>query len=398
MYPDWPATDADLVPLPQCIGPKLEPFDFQGPQQIEFLEYIGEGLHAHVFKIRILGQIYALKLFRFVFSDSWYGPPPYTEFDDAHHEVLSALYNYTEPFSSECRAFGRLQEAGHEDLAVKCFGYMLLSEENEAAMMAQFSKDYFDFNGDMNHAGYGNMRSCYPGKNGRDPPIRGIIKEFGVPDETTPKSFRKTRAPKMLRNIKKMQQLGIIHVDPATRQMINSKWSDFSTAITVPHFLTTPELNPHLTPDEISLMELETFKLSMGDYTEFDEHISTWNEWQEVKLSIRAFHNGEGCQIKYGLRDKAAKRRVYTFVDPRKYDWRQGPVSADSPVRRKLRLKPPVWFYECSSDEQTAKLSDPQKLNPAISWGYKEGFIFPRVGINMWDKSPLTLAHPPSYM
>lgn len=35
--------------------------DFQGPQKMEFLKYIGEGAHAHVFKVRILGQIYALK-------------------------------------------------------------------------------------------------------------------------------------------------------------------------------------------------------------------------------------------------------------------------------------------------------------------------------------------------
>lgn len=62
MYPDWPQSDADLVPLPRCDGPKLKPFDFQGAQRIEFLEYVGEGLHAHVFKVRIRGQIYALKL------------------------------------------------------------------------------------------------------------------------------------------------------------------------------------------------------------------------------------------------------------------------------------------------------------------------------------------------
>ena len=63
MYPDWPRSSADLVPLPLCDGPKLNPFNFQGgAQAIEFLEYLGEGLHAHVFKVQILGQIYALKL------------------------------------------------------------------------------------------------------------------------------------------------------------------------------------------------------------------------------------------------------------------------------------------------------------------------------------------------
>ena len=62
MYPDWPESPADLVPLPLCDGPKLEPFVFTGPQKIKFLEHIGEGLHSHVFKVEIQGRIYALKL------------------------------------------------------------------------------------------------------------------------------------------------------------------------------------------------------------------------------------------------------------------------------------------------------------------------------------------------
>lgn len=64
MYPDWPESDADLVALPNIPGPKLRPFDFGGPQNIEFLgpKPLGEGLHAMVFKVRILGQIYALKV------------------------------------------------------------------------------------------------------------------------------------------------------------------------------------------------------------------------------------------------------------------------------------------------------------------------------------------------
>ncbi len=62
MYPDWPKSAADLVPLPQCDGPKLKPFDFHGPQKIEFPEHVGEGAHAKVFKVRILERVYALKV------------------------------------------------------------------------------------------------------------------------------------------------------------------------------------------------------------------------------------------------------------------------------------------------------------------------------------------------
>ena len=62
LYPDWPESPADMVPLPLCEGPKLKAFDFGGPQKIEFLEYLGKGLHSHVVKVKIHNKIYALKL------------------------------------------------------------------------------------------------------------------------------------------------------------------------------------------------------------------------------------------------------------------------------------------------------------------------------------------------
>lgn len=64
MYPDWPRSKADLVPLPQVDGPKLAAVDFHGQQKMEFLEYLGEGSHAHVVKVAIKGKEYALKLVR----------------------------------------------------------------------------------------------------------------------------------------------------------------------------------------------------------------------------------------------------------------------------------------------------------------------------------------------
>lgn len=62
MYPETPQSVAGLVPLPQGNGPKIKAFDFQGPQQIEFLDRLGSGIHSIVFRVKIRGQIYALKL------------------------------------------------------------------------------------------------------------------------------------------------------------------------------------------------------------------------------------------------------------------------------------------------------------------------------------------------
>lgn len=81
---------------------------------------------------------------------------------------MSAFYNYSEPFSCECRAFGRLQEACQEELATRCFGYLLLDEEHERTMMNQFSHLKLDFNGNGDYPGLENMRSRFPGKDGRE--------------------------------------------------------------------------------------------------------------------------------------------------------------------------------------------------------------------------------------
>lgn len=62
MYPQLPKSPAHLVPLPLCEGPKLKPFDFKGPQDIEFIEELGYGQHSVVFKVRIRNKLYALKL------------------------------------------------------------------------------------------------------------------------------------------------------------------------------------------------------------------------------------------------------------------------------------------------------------------------------------------------
>ncbi|KAK4068296.1 uncharacterized protein Triagg1_7539 [Trichoderma aggressivum f. europaeum] len=375
MYPDWPQSDEDLVPLPLVDGPKLKPFDFQGPQTIKFLEHAGQGLHAHVFKVDIRGQIYALKLFRFTYDHNWLGPASDTNPDD--RELMSAFYNYSEPFSCECRAFGRLQEAGYEALAVRCFGYVLLDEDHERALDQRFG---LSFDGDVDYSGGDEMRTRFLGKDGRAPPIRGIVKQFGRveemedEDELRPAFFRK-----MLGDIGRLQKLGIMHLDVATRQLVDGRFGDFSTAITVPHFLTTPELNPGLTPGMRSAMEFQTFAWAMADYSEFDEMMFSWNmDYADRKgsISVRAFPGGMGRQHQYQLRTKAARECVFTFVDPRRYDWRR-PGAEDK--SRRLRARP--WFYDCRGDGRLAaqlKSREPQDVQ-LVYWDYSDGFIFPRV-------------------
>lgn len=262
--------------------------------------------------------------FRFVYDEDWLGPGPHVDPNDV--KTMSALYNYSEPFSSECRAFGRMQEAGYDDLAVGCLGYLLLDEEHEHAMMSQFSDLGLEFNGNIERPGDEDVRSRFLGKDGRPPPIRGIVKEFGPGDET----LRARDMRRILGDVVRLQQLSIIHIDVADRQIIGGKFCDFSIAITVPHFVTTPELNPGFTPESISAMKFETFQFSINDYWDFDWMVLLWNEEHEDQkdISFHAFSGGRGCRVKYDLRSTRSRERVYSLVDPRLYDWR---TSAGSP-------------------------------------------------------------------
>lgn len=323
---------------------------------------------------------------------------------------MSAFYNYSEPFSCECRAFGRLQEAGYEELAIRCFGYLLLDEQHERAMMKQFS--HLEFNGNIEFPGDEDMRSRFLGKDGRLPPIRGIVKEFGTRD----KEFWATDARRILRDIIKLQQLGIIRIDVAHRQIISGKLADFSTAIVIPHFITTPELNPSLTAEWIAAMEHETFQRSINDYWDFDGMVCLWNMEHEDdrrnELSVHALPGGISLATKYNLRSTPSRERVYSLVDPRLYDWRTSaaspgaaatgalggrksgprtegsshgkPGGAITKTRRGLYAKPPRWYYDCD-EEKAAKLRRSTHFCPALEWEYKNGFVFPRRAPTLLD-------------
>lgn len=305
---------------------------------------------------------------------------------------MEAFYNYSEPFSAECRAFGRLQEAGHPELAVGCFGYLFLDEEHERAIQARYN---LEFSG-SGEAPDPEQRPRFLGRDGRQPPIRGIVKELGQSDGR----LRAHGARRTLRDVIKLQQLGIIHIDVAHRQLINGKLADFSTAVTTPHYMTNPELNPYLTPNMIAAMEFEMFQFSIGDYWTFDDMIEEWNEECEdrgepaEKLLISAFPNGQGLQGAYNLRSTPRRDRVYSFVDPRAYDWRAGAAShrKETTMGKKrsrtgrggvaktrrvgLKSRPPKWYYDCDS-RVAAYIKRSTSFSTSLSWKYKGGLIFP---------------------
>jgi hypothetical protein len=346
--------------------------------------------------------------------------------DPENDEEMSAIYHYKEPFSAECRAFGRLHEADHEELAVRCFGYVLLDEEHERALMDRFSDLELDFDGNGDGDGQGrDFRGRFLGRDGRPPPLRGVIKAFGQSDEP----LRARAATRLLRDVVRLQQLGIIRVDVAHRQIINGKLSDFSTAITTPHYVINPELNPHIGPEWVSILEFGTFQYSISDYWDFDEMVRTWNDEHKDRkdqVSIHAFPGGNGSQIHYNLRNRPSWTRVYTFVDTRLYDWRNSgtadagtgaadagtgaadagtgatqaagirrsgrkgkgsspgkPKGAISTTRQRLDARPPRWYYDCDSDV-AASLRGVNFSGIQPAFEYKDGLLFPHKFGSYW--------------
>ena len=314
------------------------------------------------------------------------------------------MYNYSDPFSCECRSYGRLQETGHEELAIKCFGYVLLDEEHEKDMFTTFSDLRLEFNGDVYDPGCEDMRGRFRGKDGRVPPIRGIVKELGQggEDHLNPKLVRK-----VFRDVIKLQKLGIFNLDVAARQILNDKISDFSTAFTVPHYIASPELNPKLTPKMLSIMERSTFQLSLGDYLDIDNMVFEWNERHpdrkdHIRFSI--FYNWNGCNPRYNLRSKTPAERVYTFFDPRKYDWKTlhgdaevdsegkakrrqpgriskttrygGPQGKSSRAPPRLTATPSMWYYDCESSKVQG-LRQRWSRTLRVKFDYNDGLIYP---------------------
>lgn len=89
------------------------------------------------------------------------------------------------------------------------------------------------------------------------------------------------------------------------------------------HFVTTPELNPNLSAQEIRILTFETFCLCLEDFYDVDRMVFNWN---------RKSRENPQAQVKFtclrperhhhDLRQTKVRDELYTFVDPRTYNWR----------------------------------------------------------------------------
>lgn len=318
------------------------------------------------------------------------------------------MCHYSEPFNAECRAFGRLQETGREALAVKCYGYVLLDEHHERVLMDRFNDTYdedtdtnihFNGDGDVDSRDDVDFRSLFPTMDGRKPPLRGIVKALGE-GFSEERGLSRTTARKLLGNTIKLQQLGIFNIDMHLGQLIDDNIVDFSTAITIPHFLTNPELNPRLNAGELASMEEELFKVAIRDYWRFDAMISEWNDccdWYQQqglspqlhpevdyskmpnrkrRLAVTAFPVPRRCPGHFfsSNPNQACRATWWTHVDLRAQKRiNKAPVRNGILKRRNLPARPPRWYCGKNIGEGLGGGWHTWKLG----WDVREGLLFP---------------------
>jgi hypothetical protein len=294
-----------------------------------------------------------LAQFRFLTHKSWPGPHRDQLGAVRSPETIRALYPYGDPFTNECRAFGRLREADCEDLAVKCFGYVLLDEESERQAQSMplsdecvgetgCLRDSIELEPEWNMA-------LMADSAGRPPPFRAIIKEFGT--DTHFEDLQAKDLRNLFKTICRIQQLGIINIDVFSYQIIQGKHANFSTAVTTPHILTTPELNPNLTPKQRNEIAFQAFHFSLSDFHSFDSCIrSFWsridgNRGKTPPCALPLGRGLRGSAERYNMRQQPSldRWRTYTFADPRRYDWKaacSSSASTRSPQSGKSRALP----------------------------------------------------------
>ncbi|KAI0423495.1 hypothetical protein F5Y09DRAFT_348856 [Xylaria sp. FL1042] len=319
--------------LPQCEGPKLGPFE-SGPEfNIAFVKKLGDEEHSNVWKVIINGAFYALKMFPDCGDVSLLTTPEELPLLYKHSLTDSDILNSSDPFINECRAYGRLKEIGKEDVAAKCYGYLLLEPESEESeedddpspslatgerfpefretrggllrnimkksLMKRLQDMHSTKEAPMQNTveksllkGMQDMHSnkeAPTGSTARESdfrkserwqdihategaPIRSIVKKY-IESEY---HFAPEHVPKMLRNLKLLHRYGILHQDIQRENYKNGLLLNFSTAQTVPHYMLNVEFG-YAEKEDI-------YRSELNEALNFDEMIDEWNDNNQTQI------------------------------------------------------------------------------------------------------------------
>ncbi|SPO01423.1 uncharacterized protein DNG_04098 [Cephalotrichum gorgonifer] len=293
-----------LKPLPDCEGPKLEPFTQDiTAHELEFLEVplFESQLHSIIIKLKIDGRVYCLKLFYKAGVSGYLHHREFDRFDEdrARKEspaLWQALFDHNDQFNCECRAFGRLKEIGREDIAVGCYGYVSLP----------LTKDILQNVEKVAHPDWGSepldLREISGPRGGPDDGshcVLGILKDwvpFDEPRSDHERALEELRQhsmfPRMLRNGKALHRSGIVICDIHHAQWVNGILVDLSCAMTIPHVHGPGGTSkcPSWTFASAAAWDLYCFQIRIIDGW---NHIE-WSDWYPIvtpprKCTIRAY-------------------------------------------------------------------------------------------------------------
>ncbi|KAK8078432.1 hypothetical protein PG996_004602 [Apiospora saccharicola] len=230
--------------IPDIRGPKLPPF--QGDvENIEFMELLSPKRqdnssdnipHSRVFRIKVGGNRYALKIFNFFTLEDLRPFVPGGE-----HLLTDRIVRYhLDPFYAECRAFGLLsQEKKDHSLAVRCHGYSFLPQTVENRIYEQFGID--DWHREAEDEQH---------------PLRAIFKDY-IPYKS---SCGRKKLSAMRSNLKQLNELGVYNMDIREDNYRGGRLFDFSLAITAPHISLSLKLWSKRQIEEDIRYDLECFE------------------------------------------------------------------------------------------------------------------------------------------
>lgn len=256
---------------------------------------------------------------------------------------MQERFDYHDCFNMECRAYGRLQETGNEDLAVPCHGYVLLTSHQEMFFRSQSSKRLAVFHRDESNSGT---------------PLRALLKDWV--EEGTGR-FEPGMVRKMMRELKSMHSVGIMNRDIKENNYLGGKLFDFGLAWTVPHERVTTLQESVAANDEDAAKSRKELDFELGcDEDSFDLMVDEWNLWNEKKTGFRIWQRflpnfDYYSALRSWLRPPSSTQSIPRYachrVDPFMYDWRSaskvsklGPkrkagVKVTTQLRRSQRLK-----------------------------------------------------------
>jgi hypothetical protein len=198
--------------------------------------------------------------------------------------------DYLDPFNSECRAYGRLQDEDRQDLAVKAYGYLLLTPQQEAEIAERARGIYYPYPADPDaHLDGTNPWNRW--EEHRGVPVRAIVKEF----VTTQEPFSSAQVPDLWKDLEDLHGLGILVRDIGVGNYTDGKLIDFSQSWTMPH----PCLE-YISPRWLR-EERQTDPLSL-DGAIVDWGIEKGWNWDEVDRpqELQDCASGEGENDRYG--------------------------------------------------------------------------------------------------